>query len=122
MAEALAKRRWPDCRVRSAGIQVVNAGGAAASEAIDTMDRLGLNIKAHKQTPLADVNLGEFEFLGALTKEVRRILLEDYGVEGSRVLDIYVDDPFDSDATQYMKCANAISNRLAKVKFTRNSN
>ncbi len=121
MVEALAKRRWPDCRVRSAGTDVANAGDGAASEAIVTMERIGLNIKAHKQTPLSDFDLGEFEFVVALTKGVRRVLLENYGVEKLKIRNVYVDDPFGNDVAQYMKCAFAISKRLAEVEFTKNS-
>lgn len=121
MAEALAKRRWPDCRVRSAGTDVANAGGGAASEAIATMEKIGLDIKAHKQTPLSDLDLGEFEFVVALTKCARRVLLENYGVEESKIRNVYVDDPYGSDAAQYMECAYAISKRLAEVLFTKNS-
>ena len=122
MAEALAKRRWPDCRVRSAGTNIENAGGGAAREAIATMERIGLNIKAHKQTPLSDLDLGEFEFVVALTKSTRRALLENYGVEESKIRNVYVDDPYGSDVEQYWKCANAIIKRLAEVEFTRISN
>ena len=122
MVEALAKRRWPDCRVQSAGTDVANAGDGAASEAIFIMEKFGLDIKAHKQTPLSDVDLGEFEFVVALTKSIRRALLEKYGVEESKIRNVYVDDPYGSDIEQYMKCAIAISKRLAEVEFTKNSN
>ena len=122
MAEALAKRLWPKCRVRSAGTEIANAGGGAASEAIATMERIGLDIKAHKQTALSDLDLGEFEFVVALTKRTRRALLENYGVEESKIRNVYVDDPFGSDVEQYWKCANAISKRLRKLEFTDNSN
>ena len=86
------------------------------------MERIGLNIKAHKQTPLSDLDLGEFEFVVALTKSTRRALLENYGVEESKIRNVYVDDPYGSDVEQYWKCANAIIKRLAEVEFTRISN
>ena len=121
MAEALAKRRWPDCRVRSAGTDVENAGGGAAIEAIAAMESIGLNIKPHKQTPLSDLDPGEFEFVVALTRGARRVLLQYYGVEESKIRNVYVIDPYGSDIAQYMKCANAISKRLDEVEFTKNS-
>ena len=86
------------------------------------MEKFGLDIKAHKQTPLSDIDLGEFEFVVALTKSVRRALLEKYGVEESKIRNVYVEDPYDGDVEQYMKCAIAINKRLAKVEFKKNSN
>lgn len=72
-------------------------------------------------SPLSDLDLGEFEFVVALTKSTRRALLEYYGVEESKIRNVYVVDPFGSDIEQYMKCASAISKRLAEVEFTNNS-
>lgn len=117
MAEALAKRRWPDCRVRSAGTDVANVGGGAAIEAIATMERLGLDIKAHKQTPLSDFDLDEFEFVVVLAKSIGRVLLESFGVDKSKIRNVYVVDPYGSDLEQYVKCANSISKHFAKIQF-----
>ena len=86
------------------------------------MERVGLDIGAHKQTPLSDIDLGAFEFVVALTKRARRVLLENYGVKESKIRDVYVNDPYGDDAGQYRKCANAIMKRLGEVEFTRNSN
>ena len=86
------------------------------------METIGLNIKSHKQTPLSDLDLGEFEFVVALTKDARRALLEDYGVAESKIRNVYVIDPYGSDIAQYMKCANAIAKQLAGLDFPHISN
>lgn len=85
------------------------------------MKRFGLDIEAHKQTPISDVNLNEFEFVMALTKSVRQELLERYGVDESKILSIFVDDPFGSDIEQYVRCANVIAKKLGKIEFPKNS-
>jgi protein-tyrosine-phosphatase len=106
--------------VQSAGLCVGNVGGGAALEAKTAMKRIGLNIESHKQTPISDINLNEFEFVIALTKRVRQDLLERYGVDESKILSVYVDDPFGSDIEQYVKCANVIAKKLGKIEFPKN--
>lgn len=107
--------------MRSAGTNVMSPGDGAAPEAIAAMEKVGLDIKEHRRMPLSDLDLSEFEYVLALSKKVRRILIERYGLPESKVLTMYVDDPFGNDQGQYAKCAHDISKQLGKLAFTRNS-
>ena len=117
MAEALAKRRWPDCRVGSAGTNVVVDGGGAADEAVTVMNHYNLDIKDHQTTPIAEIDTEAFQFIVALDKRVRRELIEKHSIPESKIKNLFIDDPFTDDIVQYIKCATAIARSLSALSF-----
>lgn len=119
MTEALAKRNWPDCRVKSVGIDVLGKSGApAAAQAIKAMDReFGLDIKGHKTTSIKDVDVGDFQFVICLSEEVKRHVTKLPEVVGSAIKYLYVDDPCGNDIDQYLKCARTINDGLRTIGF-----
>ena len=119
MAAAFAERRWPTCVVRSAGISVNSKNVRAADAAIEVMKSLEIDISAHKPTSIANVPVADFEFVVALEKRVRDALIGQ-GVDPARIVNLFVDDPYGSDISQYLRCANAITKGLAELSFDRN--
>ncbi len=61
----------------------------------------------------------KFEFVLALTNKVRKALLEEYGVDESKILKIDVSDPYGDDFGQYLECAKTIARKLGKIEFPR---
>ena len=80
------------------------------------MRSVGLDISNHKPTPIEDVIIDEFEFVVALANSVRAALLER-GVAASKIMDLFVSDPYGNDLDQYRRCADTIMTRLAKLSF-----
>lgn len=116
MAQALAKRRWPNCVVQSVGICVPPENARAADQAIAVMNSAGIDISAHKPTPIDGVAIHGFEFVVALDKNVRRTLL-NRGVDASKIVNLFIADPYGDDLGQYLRCANAIAKGLTNLSF-----
>ena len=118
MAEALARRNWPDCIVKSVGIKVPPGNTRAAPQAIATMSAHGLNIENHKPTPITEVVIDQFEFVLALCKPAHKVLVTDYHVSESKIVKLYVKDPFDDNDGQYVHCANKLARGLKELFST----
>jgi protein-tyrosine-phosphatase len=82
MAEAIAKRIWPNRKIESVGKMV---------------------------------DISSFEFVVVLDKEARRTLVAKYGIDESKIVDLFVKDPVGSSIEQYIRCAKDLNKRLAAV-------
>jgi protein-tyrosine-phosphatase len=85
-----------------------------AHSAVETMARLGIDIKTHKCTPIDGIDLSSFDFVVALDKAVRQSLIKDYNVERSKLVDVFVADPRGEEAEQFLRCADAITKKLRR--------
>lgn len=115
MAEALAKRRWPDCRIESVGTNVVPGTKGPAEDAVLVMHRSGLDIRGHRPRSINDVNLEDYQLVVALDKHLPSILVARFGVEGGKIVELHVDDPISTSLEKYSKCANQIAKRLGEL-------
>ena len=61
MAAAIAKQRWPGCRIQSAGIAVASEGQGAAREAVAAMRSRGIDISAHTTTSIGSLDWQSFD-------------------------------------------------------------
>ena len=116
MAEGIARRRWPDYDVRSAGIGVHRIGQAAASEAATVMQAWGIDLDGHKATALDAVNIDGFEYIIAMDPAVMPVLRKK-GVPDQKIREAFVDDPWSSDLGRYEECADEIGRRLENLKL-----
>jgi protein-tyrosine-phosphatase len=117
MAEAIAKRIWPNRKIESVGTNVWREGGSAADEAITVMSSMGYDIRGHRTTSIEMVDISSFEFVVVLDKEARRTLVAKYGIDESKIVDLFVKDPVGSSIEQYIRCAKDLNKRLAAVGF-----
>jgi protein-tyrosine phosphatase len=118
MAEAIAKRIWPDRKIKSAGTNVLREGGSAADEAITVMNGMGYDIRGHRTTSIEMVDISSFEFVAVLDKDARKTLVAKYGIDESKIIDLFVKDPVGSSVEQYIRCAKEINRGLAAAGFT----
>lgn len=121
MAEAFARRLWPHCAIKSAGIGVLPESEGAADEAVAAMASFDFDISHHRPTPIDKVNLDKYAFILALDKDVYRKLSKK-GVVSSKIIKMFVSDPYGDDPGQYVCCARFIRNALKKVSFPLGSN
>lgn len=117
MAEGFARRRWPNFEIMSVGTHVTDEGAGPANEAITVMLSRGIDIKNHKTTKVEDVDLPSYKFIIALEKDVKRTLIEQHGVDASKVIELFVRDPYDGGIGPYIKCANEIEKKLAAISL-----
>jgi protein-tyrosine-phosphatase len=112
MAAALARRRFGDeVRVESAGLRPQRAADARA--AIDTLQVLyGIDASNHVPRSVANVNLGEYDLVVAMDREVAVALPP---VESRRLVAWQIDDPF-GDPARYHECARKISHAVSMLQ------
>ena len=117
MAEVIAKRMWPDTRIRSAGIHVPSEGSGAADEAITVMANIGIDIRSHRATSISNLDTSSYQFILALDKSVKYTLVNKHAIEQSKIIEMFVKDPYDGDLERYIRCAEEIQRKLRAVKF-----
>ena len=111
MAAALAKRRWPCCKIQSVGFAVLSEGRGAAREAATAMHSRGIDISDHKTTSIGKVDIQGFDYIVVVERAVLDFLRKK-DIDLSKVKEACVDDPFGGDARRYEDCARAIEGKL----------
>ncbi len=119
IAEAsVARRGWEGVEIRSAGVSAVPGGGASAG-AQRAVESRGLDLQAHRSTPL-DRDLVDWASLiltmgphhadsaEALGGQGKVWMLSAFSQGGQDTRGSRVPDPFGGDAETYRECVEAI--------------
>jgi protein-tyrosine-phosphatase len=116
MAEALARRKWPNCRILSVGTNVI-AGEGAAPEAVTVMDQVGLDIRGHRRTSVKDVNIDNYELIVSLAKRATTDLENIFSIPRNRIKTLHVEDPAATNIEKYAKVRDHIAKGLNALSF-----
>jgi len=103
--------------VLSAG--AFTAGGSPASpEAIEAMDKNGIDLSAHRSQPLSPQLIHEADVIYCMTKDHYHAIvsMSPLAADKTSMLDPQgdIEDPFGSNATSYQRCAELIRRRLVQ--------
>lgn len=118
MAEGLFRNGLTDeekeaFEVRSFGLAAF--GGEPASEyAVEMMYSMGIDISAHRSTPLNRYALAEAELVVCMTESHANVLLS-VGVDPEKLVVFDVPDPYRGTEDDYRRCADKIKVELEKV-------
>jgi len=82
------------------------------------MKCLGLDIKDHEVRSIQDIDTDEFQFVVVLDKSLRRVLTGRHAIPESKILNVFVDDPYGDDFVQYVRCAGRINRGLNSLEFS----
>lgn len=110
--------RGIEAEVRSAGT-AASAGEPASVGARHAMAELGLNLSAHRATPLSAVDATDFDLVLAMTSR-HAVAARAAGVEAVRLAVIAaesggVPDPFGGDASDYASCAEVLLREAQRI-------
>ena len=129
MAEVLARKLIAErigCRpdeledhgviVQSAGLSAM-PGGGAASEAVDVMGSLGLDLSAHESQPLTMQMVRYADVIWPMTRSHRQMILAQWPEAGPRTELLATDqhdiaDPVGGPAEVYRRCAEELQTEL----------
>jgi protein-tyrosine phosphatase len=111
MAEAIARSLLGDSAlVESAGLDAVDGGGAHKN-AVSVMEEMGSDIEHHRTRNIRNVDVNSFDLVVAMSPSIARRLRE-CGVEGGRIAELDVPDPYNSDVDAYRSTAEKITSQL----------
>jgi protein-tyrosine phosphatase len=138
MAEAIARKLIADrlrCRpdeledrgviVQSAGLSAMG-GGPAATEAMDVMSAIGLDLAAHESQPLTGQMVRYADLIFPMTRSHRQAILSQWPEAASRTELLAVDqsdiaDPIGGPPDVYRRCAvqlqQELEARIAKLEL-----
>jgi tRNA threonylcarbamoyl adenosine modification protein (Sua5/YciO/YrdC/YwlC family) len=102
--------------VMSAGIAAM-MGGRAASEAVETMARLGLDLDGHETQPLTEVLARHADAIYVMTRSHREAVVSQWPSAAERTLMLAADgsdvpDPIGGPVERYRACAEQIQQEL----------
>lgn len=114
-AEALFRQEVGDgVIVESAG--VFASSGLPADEGMSALaEKNGLDLTRHRARHVRDLDLGRYDLIVALTSEIARTLVEEYGVEAHRVTALEVVDPYGESGDLYRQSAAAIHEAVSRL-------
>ena len=118
MAEALFCDALTDAEkekyeARSFGLAAF--GGEPASDyAVEVMHEQGIDISAHRSTPLNRYALAQAELVVCMTEAHSKVLLQ-VGVEPEKIIVFNIPDPYKGTLHDYRRCAEKIKQELALV-------
>lgn len=128
MAATLAAKLLADQRglavedLEAAGVRVLSAGvfampgQPAAAEAVEAMQKAGLDLSAHRSRTLTRELIHEADVIYAMTEAHRQAVLDLLPSAADKVFRLDesgdVEDPIGSDATAYQRTAELIRRRL----------
>jgi protein-tyrosine phosphatase len=124
MAEVMMRRRLREATGDSEPISVISAGLAAysgdlaSSQAVEVMQRRGLDLTGHRSQLLTDQVLQLADLVLTMTRGHRDAILARYPEAAGRVFTLRVDggdigDPVGSPSEVYAACADQIDAQLA---------
>jgi protein-tyrosine phosphatase len=112
-----ASVRWLPPRVISAGL-AAGQGMPASAEAIDTMERWGLDLSHHQSRPVSDAMIRNADLILTMTRSHREGLINRWPNAAARTHVLRLDggdisDPIGCPASIYQACAEQIDRELA---------
>ena len=118
MAEALFKNgltadELEKIEVKSYGISTFG-GDSAAENAIKAMKNQGIDISAHRSTPLNQYAVDNADLIVCMSRS-HKAILSDLKVNDNRVIVLDISDPYGCDLKTYIDCAENIKQRLSAV-------
>jgi protein-tyrosine-phosphatase len=117
MAEVLLRRLRPDLQVASAGL-AARPGAPASPHALTTVERLGLDLSAHRARLVGAEILAERVL--CMTAAHRDELLQRFPDSNVALLcPIGIDDPFGGDLESYQVCAQDLLQNLNAIFCSR---
>ncbi len=129
MAAALAKHALAQARridpddLEAAGVRVLSAGASttagmpASAEAVEVMNRVGVDLTQHRSQPLTPQVIEEADVIYCMTEAHRRAVVAMAALAADRTLLLDragadIDDPFGADTQTYQRCAELIRQRV----------
>lgn len=107
-AEALLREALGDgVVVESAGI-FASPGLPADDGMIEVAAANGLDLTSHRARHVRDLDLESYDLIVALTDEIGRALIEEYGIDSERLSVLEVVDPYGASSDLYRRSASAI--------------
>lgn len=114
-AEALFRREvGDDVIVESAGL-VASSGLPADEGMTEVAEKNGLDLTRHRARHVRDLDLERYDLIVALTNEIARTLVDEYGVDTHRVTALEVVDPFGASGDLYRRSAAAIHEAVTRL-------
>ena len=123
MAECLMRARLAKLTGKEDAVTVVSAGLAAfpgdraSSNAVDVMQRQGLDLSEHSSQVMTEQLLGQADLVLTMTRGHREAILSKFPDAADRVFTVRVDggdiaDPVGAPVEAYEACANQIDSQL----------
>lgn len=114
-AEALFRQEIGDgVVVESAGL-FASSGLPADAGMSEIAQKNGLDLSRHRARHVRDLDLGRYNRIVALTSEIARTLVDEYGVDTHRVTALEVVDPFGASGDLYGRSAAAIHEAVTRL-------
>ena len=117
--EKIAVENDLDVLIESAGL-FANVGGTASDEAIEALDKMGIDLTFHQTKPITEELIEKSDIILAMTQAHKELLkpmagdkvytLKDYAGENGDI-----SDPYGGDLEEYEETANEIYDTLVDV-------
>lgn len=118
MAAALFRNGLTDDKKMSVNVKsygLSTFGGEPASEhAVEAMREYGIDIGAHRSTPLNRYALSDADLIVCMT-EAHRAALLSVGVADDKIAVLNISDPYGGTLVDYRRCAEQIKLKLVPI-------
>lgn len=115
MAQVVAQKLAPNVTFKSAGISVVPFD-KVATNSVEAIKEIGLDISNHKPTQLNQVLINEADYIIPMNDSHAQFLIDE-GVPKEKIylLDSQVPDPFGSDINNYKKTRDLLTELIREA-------
>jgi len=119
MAEAIARKSAGGqlIHLQSAGLKA-NTDDPAAADAVETMRKRGIDLRAHRSRHVSKVDLSRFDAVVAMSPQVAKELQELLPPGERRIVTWDVPDPFGKGAAAYEATAAKLEGLVAALLRT----
>ncbi len=111
MAEALARKKYPDAEVSSCGLYAFS-GDSATIESVETMKSYGIDLSSHRARPFSEYMLGQYDIYAVMTSQHYEVLSKLVPTEKLIILGGGIPDPYGMGTEEYTKCAAEIEKAI----------
>jgi len=117
MAMALAAEMFKSSAlVDSAGVQAIG-NPKAATEAIDVLAKLyAIDLSGHRPKNVESQMLSQYDFVIALSGNISRILVEEYGLDEKKLTIWEISDPFGCGEEAYKSAVESLEENLRRLQ------
>ena len=111
MAEAIAKKKYPDGEFSSCGLCAFS-GDSASAESIEVMKDYGIDLSSHRARPFNEYMTDEYDLFAVMGYSHYQILSQYVPKEKLIILGGGIPDPYGMDKDAYQNCAQLIEDAI----------
>jgi protein-tyrosine-phosphatase len=86
------------------------------------MQMVNIDISGHRASSVESVEVDAFQFVIFLCEQAKRDFLAHHSIEGNKVRDLFVEDPYGYEFIDYIQCRQRLSKGLSELRFDTPSN